>query len=110
MNYETAKVLKDAGFPQDPDSPQVHTAICGNFDNPDPDCRSENRGRLVSLEELIEAVTQHQNRGMFLLAFEKNTWSAQLNDYSRLFVEDCATPAEAVAELWLALNKKQQSG
>lgn len=100
MEYKLAKELKDAGFPQDSGNPQVHTALCGNFDNPDPECRSENRGVAPTLEELIEAC------GDGFKALEKDSvapWYA-LGITVR---GKGLTPTEAVANLWLALNKHE---
>lgn len=110
MNYELAKELKDAGFPQNSDNPQIHTAICGNFDNPDPACRSENRGVAPTLEELIEACGD----GFYeLIRVESDEWYATTFDSS--FSKEkghaissvglCSTPTEAVARLFIALNK-----
>lgn len=105
MNYELAKQLKDAGFPQNPANRQVHTAICGNFDKPDPECRSENRGVAPTLEELIEATPV-----VTLAHFQRDEldywWADALLD-AGLVEGKGSTPTEAVANLWLALNKVQ---
>jgi len=106
MTYELAKQLKDAGFPQNPDNPQVHTAICGNFDNPDPECRSENRGVAPTLEELIEATDTDY---YFSLENMPGGWIAQLGRLEEAHEVSGGyhpSPTEAVARLWLALNKK----
>lgn len=118
MNYELVKQLKDAGFPQNESNPQVHTDICGNFDNTDPDCKSENRGVSPTLEELLEACGHAIILRDFLnieLPDEQRlgapnewVWGAQIN--FETIVKRISgwgvTPREAVARLWLALNKK----
>ena len=82
MNYETAKELKDAGY-------DLNKA---------------------SLEELIEACGEE-----FVLTNECGMWEAwsgstsemvRMGEASAKFEVEGKTPSEAVAKLWLALNKK----
>lgn len=87
MNYELAKELKDAGFPQA--SPKGSIAI-----------------RIPTLEEIIDAC----GRADFKL---RQTYSAyELKKFYVIEIpgaddmERCDTPTESVARLWLALNKK----
>ena len=133
MNYETAKKLKDAGFPQDwgkvsafydkdgtlytvgdvsfgsrwegnPDGSGYHTASDGGCG-----CCSSGVGSTVNeytyaptTEELIEACGE-----MFYsltLRQDPKEWEALGDKYWRGLG---ATPEEAVAELWLALNGKK---
>lgn len=60
-----------------------------------------------TLEELIEACPKEREGAEFSLHAYAVEWSAgyYLNDDWTLF-EDGATPKEAVARLWLALNKQ----
>lgn len=107
MKYELAKELKDAGFPQDPDNPQVHTDICGNFENTDPKCRSENRGVSPTLDELIDKCTQ---KGRFIrLNQTTKGWFACSHDDELVIHESAVgqTPKIALARLWLELNRKK---
>lgn len=115
MNYELAKKLKDAGFPQrDPNGikpfPNYTGYGCGfvyPLDDGQEQCYSP------TLSELIEAVRNHpMNRkdvGLYTLKGGYNAWARKTyfevgNDGER----NCfgLTPEEAVANLWLVLNKK----
>lgn len=92
MNYELALKLKEAGWPQHP-----FNAWCG--------CGAEtiNDPHFPTLSELIEAC------GEQFLSLEKNPdgWLASSEEDGNMPVGiDGATPEEAVANLWLALNKK----
>ncbi len=108
MKYELAKELKDAGFPQSEECKKLHTPICGNFDNPDPECTTEGRPCEPTLSELIEACGD----GVFELKRRHNevlewVWDAGINHNGKFFIElGGVAPEEAVANLWLALNKK----
>jgi len=100
MNYELARQLKDAGFPQ---------RGKGSWTLP-PDsivARRSDRVYIPSLEELIEACPETTNDGFLSLSYvAQECWVA---GYERqaLLVPECwgSTPAEAVARLWLLLNK-----
>ncbi len=90
MDYELAVELKNAGFP--------HKDICG-FRAPDCDCRDE-----INLSELIEACGE----GFYQLTRSISAlgdWFADGNkgEWGRT---NGFTPEEAVARLWLVLNKK----
>ena len=97
MDYELAKELKDAGFPQ---------AGKGKWIGP-PDAlrwRSGNRVYVPTLSELIEACGDQ----FISLTKDVTGWFAlgdPRNDYSRQETVGL-TPEEAVARLWLALNKR----
>lgn len=99
MTYELLKELKDAGFPQ---------RTCSFLD-----CRhGMDKGiecvYKPNLSELIEACMDRV--GNFHLKNKKTTradaWFAGKSiEYVGQFVGNGATPEEAVARLWLALNK-----
>ena len=95
MDYPLANELKNAGFPQggrgrwtvDPNRIVV---------------RSEDRAYVPTLEELLEAcgddfVGIHRR--------DRETWQCARSS-ERAPIQNGKTPTEAVARLWLALNKK----
>lgn len=107
MNYELAKKLKDAGFPQ---IPQNDCFIDGDDSVTKP-----------TLSELIEAcgdlfVSLHPNKTIFWnQATKKNEfsivdWRASGDscegNITPMHVSVGQTPEEAVANLWLELNKE----
>lgn len=107
MNYELAKELKDAGFPQEaPREP-----FCKECNLPAEyvrDFKHEKEYiRVPTLSELIEACPRQIDDGDFCLrSYSSGEWTAgyyRFEDWSIL--EDGPTPEEAVARLWLALNK-----
>lgn len=98
MNYELAKELKDAGFPQT-DEPN----ICGHCGDGGPDTEV----RYPTLSELIEACGDR-----FASLIRKNGgWESNSKFLSNKDGTVDAhnwigsTPEEAVTRLWLALNK-----
>lgn len=99
MNYETALKLKNAGFPQ--------TTPSGNYRNGHYIVEGKETCYDPTLEELIEGCGEGFDR---LWKVDKsydggNTkWCATgSNDFN----DGCGpTPSEAVANLYLALNKK----
>lgn len=90
MTYELAKELKDAGFPQN--MPQMDGWPCK-----------------PTLSELIEEC----GKAMYGMYRADVLWHAtggkDVDDdrFMITFEEDGSTPEEAVARLWLALNKKE---
>lgn len=102
MNYELAKELKDAGFPHKCDK---H----GGNDGYDEYCQYQDWDKEIGyiciphLSELIEACG---NDFANLKSFSHD-WSAEaMRDE---FTEgNGSTPEEAVARLWLALNKNNE--
>lgn len=116
MNYELAKELKDAGFPQKKlEISGVYAGICkhgmyGFSEGREScDCGEEETVHFPTLEELIEACGD----GFDGLMSQKRVsdslgeWVAMKDRYKSL--DECffgKTPTEAVARLWLALNKK----
>lgn len=110
MDYELAKELKDAGFPHTQGGKVLYyNAVYKNHPFNDYDGAYADgvtlSGDVIyvpTLSELIEACG-----GKFKLVelIDKNEWLA-CGDYYRTYGEG-TTPEEAVARLWLALNKKQ---
>jgi hypothetical protein len=113
MTYELAKELKDAGFPQitfDALKPYVGTCY---------DPQGNNYWSLKrmtpewtyspTLEELIEACNTAP-LGFIALRNETGFWSASGWHTNRKdwIQTDGLTPKEAVARLWLALNRKKE--
>lgn len=106
MNYELAKKLKDAGFPQ-----AVHRNVfCGKSA-----CGPENRlcAYAPTLSELIEACVNIE-KDFALRRRDDGTWSASdeywdVDDQMNSFVyeEYGEIPEDAVANLWLKLQCKQ---
>jgi hypothetical protein len=101
MNYELAKELMDAGFPQGGSGDWVV----------DPNAvvvRSGERVYAPTLSELIEACGE-RFAGLDRLA--DRTWAARTIDYSNDWGhEHGSTSEEAVARLWLALNQPKKAG
>ena len=96
MNYELAKQLKDAGFPQlDRREIYVRNDVTGE----------RSWVAFPTLEELIEACGKH----LSILRPYQDTWQA--NNSNSEDADFCSgegsTPTIAVAKLWLALNPAQ---
>ena len=103
MNYELSKKLKDAGFPQDPEGYELHTPDCKGWDGPS-DCTKETRAVVPTLSELIEACEPK----MYRLDYDdegNDGYKAMAGTADNHFTGTGTTPEEAVANLWLALNK-----
>ena len=107
MNYQRAKELKEARFPQD--NPRF---IRGHYTSNADRTYGAERVYFPTLEELIEACGEE-----FMLTNECGKWEAWSNVGGRLrgvrmgeggAVHEIEgdTHTEAVAKLWLALNKK----
>jgi hypothetical protein len=106
MNYELAKQLKDAGYPQ-----PIIVRTCGHsyWIAESKNGREQERCYVPTLSELIEAcghpIVLHSpgstdiNEGYYMPS--KNLWSAFQGWEKTAFGN---TPEEAVAHLWLALN------
>jgi hypothetical protein len=116
MNYDLAKQLKDAGFPQTtwPES-LVYTnestvVVWGLFVK---SLTAEGGGVIrigglvkhPSLSELIEACVQINPIGFSLYRNASGTWVAS-TDLANPIGGSGDTPEEAVAILWLALHEK----
>ncbi len=104
MNYELAKQLKDAEYPQ----------LLGNYLKEDDSVQIykdehnlyPSRGSLVyspTLSELIEACGE----GWFSLRKEGEVWRAEHphKTLRLIIIGEDFTPEEAVARLWLELQK-----
>lgn len=105
LSYDTAKKLKDAGFPQD------HDCIDGK------DLRNGMVGNclcvpyLPTLSELIEACGEEfhclvytTNGGMDC---DRKFWSAGTTKFAK-DMQNGTTPEEAVAELWIVTKGTKQ--
>ena len=95
MNYELAKKLKDGGFPQEGK---------GNYiDGEDCDVCGNHVYYVPTLSELIEACGDRFWK--LIKSYTYNKWSAITSEDTQIVVLG-KTPEEAVANLWLELNKK----
>lgn len=119
MNYELAKKLKDAGFPQDFG---WGSWICKHGAEADPNlenfckCCGDELIRNVTLSELIEAcgekfeclAREDYKCPVFWKAYPKEEY------YKGDCMVDCCgyetgdTPEEAVTNLWIELNKHER--
>lgn len=105
MTYELAKELKDARFPQEDRhwywSPRtdIPTLWCVNALQPESQERLESFIAAPTLSELIEACGER----FWSLRRDPKGYFCALGDMGEL--PGCTTPEEAVARLWLALNK-----
>lgn len=117
MTYELAKQLKDAGFPQRHSTHAYcldgkHIAwMTDAFDPKEDQCMHCGRGEHIlipTLSELIEACGDRFGSLVNEL-HEIIRWSAFGNDVYSNSVEVGKTPEEAVAKLWLELNKTNES-
>ena len=110
MNYELAKQLKDAGFRQTGDNESRYGGLKKAYAPIDENYTSDLNAYVPTLEELIEACGERFN-SMGGDVRTKEWWAAERPE--GLFVETfplrCtgSTPTEAVAYLYLALNKKE---
>lgn len=91
MNYELAKQLKDAGYPQ-PSLYGVPVIL-------------EDGVYYPTLEEMIEACEDKDSYG-FILKKHPDYWSAIIYRNGMQDGSVGKTPTEAVASLWVALNEK----
>jgi hypothetical protein len=96
MNYELAKELKDAGFPQ--------------ITTPEPTFDFPTSVYVPTLEELIEACGEQFDT---LRQYEIGRWFAAANvedeHGNREEVAGWPDPVTTVARLWLSLNQKKGS-
>lgn len=113
MNYELAKKLKNAGFPQGTTSSDILYTYLDSKGNP---CSSfiEGSAYVPTLSELIEAcgdefdyVRNCATRGNTLNWIALSKEKEGEVDSARKAVGD--TPEEAVANLWLVLNEKKDA-
>lgn len=103
MKYELAKQLKEAGFPY-----KIYTC-CDNTDT-EHECRADKSDCILktlnshTLSELIEACGE--KFGFLSKVQGENSFIAQVPGGIVQFKDKSSTPEEAVAKLWLELNKK----
>jgi len=107
MNYELAKQLKDAGFPQ------ISENVLRNIS-----LEEEMNRQLIgqesnyicnpTLSELIEACGDRFD-ALIKDTEVKGDWvaTAENGDNDNLVSQTSSTPEESVANLWLAINKKK---
>ena len=105
MQYELAKKLKDAGFPQ----PDFHFTLQDLVDVAIQD-RDDNSVWYYkpTLSELMEACAE---KGVVRLNYATGAGATAEGNYSEhtekfKTLREGQTPEESVAKLWLALNKK----
>lgn len=107
IKYELAKKLKDAGFPQDCNMRHYHPTHGMSVGIPHPDTLIDPEVvALPTLSELIEAVLPKcSNFAMFCHSeWTCGDYLAYQSDWLERVTG--STPEEAVANLWLELNKK----
>ena len=100
IDYTLANELKDAGFPQGGNGRWL-------VDPGQIVARGGDRAYVPTLEELIEACGE--NLAWLHQSVKSKKWAAQVfiyDDEEGPAGGQGSTPAEAVARLWLALNKK----
>lgn len=114
MNYKLALELKEAGFPM-PDRPKVW-AVTKNHSEYENDLAyaqdsfvelpDKKAMFLPTLSELIEACGEDLSH---IKKWNGHWWAvthSRFDENGNNFEECALTPEEAVARLWLALNKK----
>lgn len=110
MNYELAKELKDAGFPISPTFKCINNEphlVCSENDGIERHSCQMVVDREPSLAELIEACIFQNHMTYFGLEMHSHDWRAgDLGTGGLINHASGKTPEEAVARLWLALNKK----
>lgn len=124
MKYELAEELRDAGYPQEVHygewifAPDKTKYFIGNSDDMDkttggysPSLRRESttaRGGFVKIPSLSELIEACGERFWMVEArnLKEGNWHA--SGYGKQKIEGGygSTPEEAIARLWLALNKK----
>lgn len=101
MNYELASELKEARFPIHEYSGEYESCYCG---------AESSKECVPTLEELIEAcgdrVKRIEKKRSLWHAVEADECCDDPRDYFGYCHTSGKTPEEAVARLWLALNKK----
>lgn len=110
INYELAKQLKDAGFPQDlKDFTDIWISRCEGeikIDVYDRENKYLSKNELYftpKLSQLIEACGDKFYSLVYALKDDWRCFSERDGDY--IDTADGKTPEEAVAKLWLELNK-----
>jgi len=116
MNYSLAKKLKDNGFPQETKMRHYHPIHGMAVGIPHPDTLIDPEVvALPTLEELIEACGKSHCEDNLVIWFYDGLFMAgylQRGEMGKHYVdgypthEKGSTLEEAVANLWLAINKK----
>lgn len=123
MNYELAKQLKDAGFPQ-PEEPTTGNFGSWTLQKTHGKAFSSDGLRTLilfpgmnywrelvyipTLSELMEACSP-KTADEFNICWAKGIWSAMIHEVGYRNIDlsvEGNTPEEAVKKLWLELNKK----
>jgi hypothetical protein len=95
MDYALAKELKDAGYPQ------IRRDGFFLYAEQVPYApRNAEKAYAPALHELLDACGER----FYGLRRTGDGWEA--SDGEQAFIDPCKTPDEAVARLWLALNKE----
>ena len=115
MTYELAKKLKDAGFPQrikqgshffDEDSESLSLWL--ETEDLEFHFPQTIAVKIPTLSELIEATKERFFRLSYFTPFQQEPhWTVETD--GALMIEKCATPEEAVANLWLALHANNKT-
>jgi hypothetical protein len=105
MTYELVKQLKDADFPTNPSQPHLWISESGNINNHPLD-DGDVYMLIPTLSELIAACGD----GNFKLIRTRNgeLWSCEMKNKEGQLLGialNYSTPEEAVAKLWIELNK-----
>ncbi len=108
MEYELAERLKDAGFLQR-EVGYEQDPYLGNYLNKEKESGFYENAYSPSLSELIEACGA--GKGQFNMVSSPAGWSCDFKKmwgsaYPDAVALNYPTPEEAVAHLWLELNKK----
>lgn len=116
MKYELAKKLKEAGFGEDKDVPDTQSSPSGKGDwlyGP----KGVPNDEMVYVPTLSELIRACGERLAYIGPFRSLSdggneivgWGcADFHDEEKKMVYDGSTPEEAVANLWLELNKKHE--
>ena len=113
MNYELAKQLKDAGFPQEGKGLYWEPTYFGYTGEKVDKPKTEHCVYLPTLSELIESCGDKFGQLVQCDRFKGEGWFAigcptKWEDDGVLNIqEEGETPEEAVAKLWLKLNKEE---
>lgn len=95
MTYELAKELKDAGFPQ-------YTGVDCRHTPPAIQTAGERVEESVYFPTLSELIEACGNERIEMVRPVLGLWEVRTSEWKT----NGSTPEEAVARLWLALNKK----
>lgn len=104
MDYELAKQLKDAGFPQQKKDGKIYCPhnVPNMIKATDMFEHIESCPDLVYIPTLSELIEACGNEFIYLMK-DHNRWDAKSKTQ---IISKLSCPEEAVANLWLKLNKK----